>query len=248
MKKAFFYILMILLGITQLSCRENKEDSKKMVYKVKRADLPVAIDGQWDSGQWSGADIIELKNYMGDKPKHFPNVQARVLYDDSNIYVFFRVEDNYVRCVADETHGKVWQDSCVEFFFTPSSDESDIRYFNLEANCGGTILFHYGDKQTRQPIDVSDCQRIEIFHSLPRIVAEEITEPTLWFLQYKIPMDIIRKYSQIVDEPGSGTIWRANFYKCADKTSHPHWLTWNYVDNPRPAFHLPEYFGTIEFE
>jgi len=42
--------------------------------------------------------------------------------------------------------------------------------------------------------------------------------------------------------------WRANFYKCADSTSHPHWLTWSPVDHPTPHFHLPAFFGTLEFE
>jgi hypothetical protein len=51
-----------------------------------------------------------------------------------------------------------------------------------------------------------------------------------------------------VEKPGPGVTWRANFYKCADKTSHPHWLTWAPVNYPKPKFHLPEYFGRIEFE
>jgi hypothetical protein len=40
----------------------------------------------------------------------------------------------------------------------------------------------------------------------------------------------------------------ANFYKCADQTSHPHWLTWASVDYPQPKFHLPEFFGRLVFE
>jgi hypothetical protein len=41
--------------------------------------------------------------------------------------------------------------------------------------------------------------------------------------------------------------WRVNFYKCADRTSHPHWLTWAPVDSPAPNFHLPDAFGIMEF-
>jgi hypothetical protein len=36
--------------------------------------------------------------------------------------------------------GDVWTDSCVEFFFTPGPDLDD-GYFNIEANCGGTLEF-----------------------------------------------------------------------------------------------------------
>ncbi|MEW6117215.1 MAG: carbohydrate-binding family 9-like protein, partial [Nitrospirota bacterium] len=40
--------------------------------------------------------------------------------------------------------------------------------------------------------------------------------------------------------------WRANFYKCGDATSHPHWASWAPVEALN--FHLPHCFGTICFE
>ena len=90
-----------------------------MRYTVKRASNVYNLGNDWNADQWKQANILELKNYMGDKPEHFPNTQAKLLYDDENLYVFFRVEDQYVRAVADKTHGRVWEDSCVEFFFAP---------------------------------------------------------------------------------------------------------------------------------
>jgi hypothetical protein len=47
--------------------------------------------------------------------------------------------------------------------------------------------------------------------------------------------------------PAPGVRWRANFYKCAEHNSHPHWLMWAPIDFPKPNFHLPEFFGTLEF-
>ena len=219
-----------------------------MIYKVKKTGTPVTLGDDWGACQWEQANIVELQNYMGDKPEHFPKTQAKLLYDNDNLHVFFRVEDRYVKAVAEKLQDSVCLDSCVEFFFTPSDDGS-ADYFNLEANCGGTVLLHYGNDtmKKREPLDVADCEKIEFFHSLPKIVDPETTEPTTWFLQYKLPLGILSKYCS-VDKPAPGIKWRANFYKCADNTSHPHWLTWNVVDNPAPNFHLPQYFGTIEFE
>ena len=51
-----------------------------------------------------------------------------------------------------------------------------------------------------------------------------------------------------VDADWNKAPWRANFYKCADRTSHPHCLTWAPVDFPVPNFHLPRSFGVLEFE
>jgi hypothetical protein len=246
-----FSCVLLMIGLT--SCSKNigtinRQKGIKMTYVVKRASGDVILGSKWESDSWAGANVIELKNYMGDQPKHFPRTQAKLLYDDENIYVFFKVEDQYIRAVADRTHGSICQDSCVEFFFTPSEDLSK-GYFNLEINCGGTILLHYGNDimAERKPLEIAECEMIETFHSLPKIIDPEITEPTTWVLQYRLPVNILSNYCSI-DKPASGVKWRANLYKCADGTSHPHWLTWSFVDNPTPRFHLPKYFGSIEFE
>ncbi len=73
-----------------------------------------------------------------------------------------------------------------------------------------------------------------------------IVEPVTWTAAYKIPIALLEKYSQVA-YPGHKVEWRVNFYKCADATSHPHWLTWAPVDHPKPNFHLPRSFGTLQF-
>ncbi len=248
---SFCALLAIVLGSCskddEVSIKTNK-DNKTMCYTVKRASQAINLGNEWDAGKWKQANILEIANYLGDKPEHFPKAQAKLLYDDDNLYVFFRVEDQYIRAIAEETHGKVWQDSCVEFFFTPDA-KLENTYFNLETNCGGTMLFRYNDKNnnTEKYVEVADCEKVEVCHSLPKIIADEISEPTTWTLSYKLPLDVIGRYSKMT-KPQHGVIWKANFYKCADKTSHPHWLSWSPVDAPTPNFHLPQYFGVLEFE
>ena len=38
---------------------------------------------------------------------------------------------------------------------------------------------------------------------------------------------------------------RANFYKCGDKTAHPHYVSWSPIDTPKPDFHRPDFFGEL---
>ncbi len=220
-----------------------------MKYKVKRVSVPVDLDSKWDEGQWQGVEALEILNYMGDKPSHFPRAEAKLIYDEANIHVFFRVEDRFVRSVATEYHGSVWEDSCAEFFFTPGTDISE-GYFNIEMNCCGVMLMAHqtGLGQNTVSVAVDDCQKIEIVSSIKeKTVDPEIAEPLTWSLQYRVPALMLEKYAS-VEKPAAGVIWRANFYKCGDETSHPHWLTWSPVDRPSPNFHLPEFFGEIEFE
>ena len=218
-------------------------------YTLKQASGAVYLGDNWNAGQWKQANILELNNYRGDRPEHFPKTKAKLLYDDANLYVFFRVEDRYVRAIADRSNGRVWEDSCVEFFFAPNAEFESI-YFNLETNCGGTMLFLYNNKKNnaKRHIEQADCKKIEVYHSLPGIISEEIVEPTKWTLSYKLPFAVIKKYCHNAKKPRTGVKWRANFYKCADKTSHPHWLTCPFVDNLMLYFHLPQYFGRLDFE
>ncbi len=220
-----------------------------MIYHVKKTDAGFDYKNGWDAPNgFAKAETLELQHFMGDKPQHFPKVQARVLYDDKNIYVFFKVHDNYIRAVAVKTHDPVCRDSCVEFFFIPSENLAD-GYFNVEINCGGTMLLYHqtarGTNQRKAALD--DCEKIRIKASLPKIVEPEIQQPTTWTLQYAIDVEMLKKYTNVV-KPAKGVKWLANFYKCADNTSHPHWLTWNKVDLPKPDFHRPEFFGTLIFE
>jgi hypothetical protein len=215
---------------------------------VKRTDTPPEINADWNKKIWQTAQIIRLTNYMGEKPSHFPETKVRLLYDSRNIYVIFKVFDRFVRAVEKDINGKVWMDSCVEFFFTPG-EETDRGYFNFEANCKGVFLFQYhrDNGETSGFVSLEDCNNIRISNSLKKNVENEISEPVEWCLEYCIPISLMKKYIK-VDEPGPGVAWRANFYKCADKSSQPHWLTWTKVDYPRPKFHLPEFFGRIVFE
>jgi len=215
--------------------------------KVVRISTP-GVDEGWDKSPWEVIPSQIMGNHMGKRPDHFPKAEVKIGYDDMAIHLIFKVADRYVRAVAKEHQGNVWEDSCVEFFFTPGKDISR-GYFNLEINCGGTMLFHFhpGGEREGLVIPKGDCTRIRCTHSLPVIVDPEIKEPLLWSVGYSIPLALVKRYCPVV-MPAPRVEWRGNFYKCADKSSHPHWLTWSPVDFPKPDFHLPRFFGILEFQ
>lgn len=221
-----------------------------MTYQVVSAPASIAFDATWDGEFWKPAKPLALKHYMGEKPQHFPQVQAKLAYDSEALYVIFQVHDRYVRAVAQKNQDSVYKDSCVEFFFTPHTDVAQ-GYFNLEMNCGGTMLLHYqlDPRGNSMRLSEADLAQIDVKHSLPKIVDPEITEPTQWTVAYRLPLDIFSKYFPgDLQRPAAGVSWRANLYKCADDTSHPHWLTWSPVDFERPDFHRPQSFGRLEFQ
>lgn len=218
-----------------------------MSIKVPKLARVPKIDGDWHKYPWRDMEPELLGNYMGEMPDHRPRAEVKIAYDDHALYLIFRVADRYVRAVAKNHQDPVCGDSCVEFFFSPGPDVAD-GYFNLEVNCGGTMLFHFQKVPRQNPIALpaSEYDKVEIGHSLPQLVDPEIETPLSWTVEYRLPLDILASYCYLT-RPAPGVTWRANFCKCADNSSHPHWLTWSLLDYPRPNFHLPQFFGLLEF-
>lgn len=218
------------------------------IYGVNKLTLPVKINADWVKPQWKNIKPANITNYMGDVPGFQPQVQAKMMYDNNNLYVIFRVKDRFIRCITKDFNGPVWEDSCVEFFFAPDKNFPE-RYFNLEINCGGTPLMHYNrvaGKETKV-IDPVAIAKIEIAHTLSQIVDPEIKDELSWSVEYRIPLKMLEKYTSIT-YPEPGVEWRANFYKIAENNSNPHYITWSEVINDKPNFHIPQYFGLLKFQ
>lgn len=217
-------------------------------YLVAKLKKPLKIDANWDKAQWKKIETIKIENYMGTVSAFKPTVEAKMMYDAENVYLIFRVQDKFVKSTVTNINGCVSCDSCVEFFFSPDKDEP-LKYFNIEINAGGTPLLQYATQPRKKylALENDEIKQIEIAHSLPAVVDPEIAEPVTWTIEYRLPLSVLRKYSKVTN-PAPGVIWKANFYKTGSRTSNPNYITWNFVDNPKPDFHLPQFFGVIKFQ
>ena len=237
----------IVLGATAAIA----EPVAQPTYTIQPTTERPALKGNWDSGVWKGVPTLNVAHfYRTDLSDHRPKTEAKVLYDDKGLYIHFRVEDQYVRSIETEYHGKVWEDACVEFFVEPVAGRG---YFNFEINCGGTMLLSYKESPEWQgetlrktgsvPWDLA--KGVEIFHTMPETVDPEIAEPVTWQVEYFIPYTIFEAYLGDLG-PMAGQTWRANFYKCAETNSHPHWASWALITKAL-NFHQPEFFSDIHF-
>jgi hypothetical protein len=221
-----------------------------MLYIVRPADIQPEMQGAWNSPAWQQADTLGIAHFRPESSDHRPRTYARLLYAKEGLFGIFRVEDRYVRCVRTHYLDAVYKDSCVEFFVRPKADRG---YFNFEFNCGGSLLCYYIVDPTRAskgfrdftPFPEVDGNQVAIYHSMPQMVEPEIAVPTEWLLEFFIPFALLEKYVGVIGHVHNQE-WRANFYKCADDTSHPHWASWSPVDELN--FHLPDCFGAIRFD
>ena len=65
-----------------------------------------------------------------------------------------------------------------------------------------------------------------------------------WEASWSIPLAFLR---QFCPEAAFAGEWRANVYKCGDRTVRPHYLSWNPVASDTPDFHRPQDFGVLDF-
>lgn len=217
---------------------------------IRRTVTPPEFRGLWDGPVWSRSETFPVANFHPRSSEHRPDTSARILYDDTAVYLHFKVLDRYVRSVNTEPQSSVCQDSCVEFFFQPRSTPG---YLNMESNAGGTFLCSYIEDHRRVPDGYARFQlldnvwfgKMRVYHSLPAVVDPELPGPVTWQLEYSIPLSLIEAYSGPLGSL-AGQTWRVNFYKCGDRTSHPHWASWA----PMPEtlnFHQPDTFQPITF-
>ena len=219
-------------------------------YTIRRTPTPPEFTGQWDGPVWNQAETLSVNSFHPAGSDHKPGVTVRALYDAKGIYVHFKVQDRYVRSIHTKSLDPVCQDSCVEFFFQP---KPNTGYLNVEGNAGGTFLCYFIEDHRRtptgfekyRPIDPSWFSHIRAYHSLPAVVEPEITTPVEWKLEYFVPFALIEAYVGPLG-PIPGQTWQANFYKCGDNTSHPHWGAWAPIGDEL-NFHQPSRFAPVTF-
>ncbi|HEX8038127.1 MAG TPA: carbohydrate-binding family 9-like protein [Chryseosolibacter sp.] len=61
-----------------------------------------------------------------------------------------------------------------------------------------------------------------------------------------LKFNVLEKYVQAAYSGNNEPVSK-DFYKCGDNLPEPHFITWNDVKAPKPDFHLPEFFGRINF-
>lgn len=166
-----------------------------------------------------------------------PEVVFRLAWSDKALALMFEVKEEHVRAVAMEDNGKVWEDSCVEFFVGNPVGEG---YFNFEMNCIGTVLAaKRTSRHDASHFPQEKMTKIRRISSLEHIPTDSRNKGQQWWAVEVIPFDLIG-----LDKAPEKL--RANFYKCGDHCDTPHFLSWAPIETPQPDFHRPEFFQETE--
>ena len=169
-----------------------------------------------------------------------PETSFRIAHNDEAIFLNYHINESDITAICDNDNGRIWEDSCVEFFIS-FNDES---YFNIECNCIGKILIGKGSgKENRINLPESLLKTVDRWSSLGSSPVKNLSGG--WEVSLIIPKKII--YSELSRQFDKAEA-KGNFYKCGDLLQTPHFLSWNPIHTESPNFHRPDFFGQLLFE
>jgi len=230
-----FVILVPLLGLAQ----------SPVEYRIQRAASPIAIDAKLDEPAWRSAPATSEFVFNWHESGEREPTEAKLLWDDENLYVSWRCSDRYISAYETKRHGPVSKDDCVEIFLSPNPS-APKNYYTFEINAIGTMLNRcrtawWTGGPTWEPDGV---EYRTTFHGLAR--KDESAEDKEWVVELAIPLKNFARDAAHVP-PREGDEWRLNLMRTGGNTNMQH-STWSPIpQGSQKSFHTPENFGKVVF-
>ena len=202
----------------------------KSIYSPELSSLSLAkIDVAMAAMPISGN--IDTLNWVEQYPAA-PETTFTLAHTDEMLYVRFEVKGEVPLATKTEDLQLVNEDACVEIFI---GDADNTHYWNFEFNPAGVCNASH---RKERKVDVVRLNA-EQLQSIKRFPVQLCAAH--WSLLVGIPfalidLDLTHEHAR-----------RANLYKCGDKTAMKHYASWNPIEAEAPAFHLPKFFGEIQF-
>lgn len=198
---------------------------------------------------WLTIDALNINCYPWYQSGKKQNTTIKICANTEALFIQVVAQDNYSSAIQTElNHMLICEDSCFEFFFSPSGVLGS-SYVNLEVNCCGALHMAYGmNRENRQFISCDIANQITCKSSITSPTKTHQTyaknnKDENWKIEIKIPFSVIKK---ITGETINTERWFANFYRCGGNIE-PQYASWNHIDVSNPDYHQPKFFGELVF-
>jgi hypothetical protein len=200
------------------------------IYSPQLAELsPKQVDAILSEMPVTGK--IDQINWSDQYPTA-PQTTFVLAHTEEMLYVRYEVKGEVPLSTKTNDLELVNEDACVEIFI---GDADNTHYWNFEFNPAGVCNASHRKERKVDVVRLNAEQLASIQRYGQQLCAAH------WTLLVGIPLSLIEL--DLARERAR----RANLYKCGDKTSMKHYASWNAITAPAPAFHLPEFFGEIQF-
>ncbi len=213
-------------------------------YTIYRTPSSITIDARLDEPAWKRAPLVGPFHFNWWKQGEQEQTDARMLWDDKNLYVAYYCHDRHISASVTKRHGPVSNDDCVEIFLSPDPQKV-MNYYTFEINAIGAMLNRcrtdwWTGPPNWEPEGVH--YRTSFYGQPPK---QESSSDHDWVVELAIPL---RNFSHDAAHtpPHDGDRWRLNLYRTGGITNAQN-SSWSPLPKDKESFHNPPYFGPVRF-
>ena len=217
---------------------------KKRVVAKKVKNGAIKLDGKLDEKEWADAPSTgEFVRTMDGQPAE-QKTQAKLLWDDKNLYVAFVNDDKDIWTTLDKHDDKLWTQEADEMFIDADGDGK--TYVELQVNAKGATFDSYLPtyRQNQNDWDAGMKAGVKVEGTLNK----RDDEDKRWTVELAIPLDAARgKEKEMKNVPPKvGTEWRVNFFRMDQPNGRPQSGT-GWSPPMVGDFHALDKFGVLVF-
>jgi hypothetical protein len=182
-------------------------------YIVNHTDVAPQIDGDlndavWQKSSWT-KDFVDIEGDL--KPKPALATKAKMLWDDSCLYIAAQITDPQVWATLTHHDDIIFRDNDFEVFIDPNN--TTHHYFELEFNAFNTVFDLFLNKPYRNLGNALinwDAEGLRSAVKVQGTLNDPSDNDQGWTIEIAIPFRAI-SIGNNVQVPVDGTIWRINF-------------------------------------
>lgn len=233
--------------------RRSGTHMKDLTAHKLAAGTAITIDGRLDEPAWASAEKAGpfVEPHTGrPKPTIPAQGSARVLWDDTHLYVGFEVQDRKVTggFLPDTRDPHLWERDTVEIMIDPDGDGDNKDYYEIQINPQNLVFDSQFDDYNQPrggpegPFGHEEWSaNLQSAVTVHGTIDHDVDEDKGYTVEARIPWASFTKARRVPPTPGD--VWRMNFY-AMEKNGGTAWSPLYGEGN----FHRARRFGRVRFQ
>ena len=176
-------------------------------YLVTRAAKAPTVDGVLDEAAWKGARAVVLRGSFDGRPVQL-RTEARLVYDDANLYVAFDVEDPDLWGTLRNRDDPIYEQEVVEVFLDANADGRTYNELQVSPH---NVIFDAYFPARRQGMDRSWDSGMKTALKVRGTLDDPSDKDQGWTVEMQIPFARLAEVPHV--PPQKGDRWRFNLYR-----------------------------------
>jgi hypothetical protein len=205
----------------------------------------IRVDGNLDEAAWQSATATgPFVDTVTGSPAEL-QATAKVLWDETNLYVGFDVADTFLRNSLTGRDAHLWEQDAVEIMIDPDGDEQN--YFEVQVSPTEQAFdTRYESRRVPAPIGHADWNAELTAQVTTRGTPNDDADDQGYTAEIAIPWSSFRAPDgAALSAPPPGSHWRINFYVMDTMRSGQRSAGWS--PTLERDFHVPARFGRVMF-